>query len=189
MKISYVSLCIIMLISVFQPSCASGQSTGLYDEQDIPDTETIDRLVVYKDEAIMEAWSGTRLLKNYKVSTGLSDGPKRFQGDKRTPEGIYRIDSRHKSKKYRLFLHVSYPNDEDQKNYKKGLKDGTIEKGTGIGSAIGVHGEKSGYEKLPLGWFNWTAGCIAVSNDDIDELYERVIKNAVIEIWAEREEL
>ena len=143
-----------------------------------------DRLVVYKTEHVMEAWAGETLVKTYAVAVGRGGGgPKRTSGDNKTPEGTYRIDSRHRSSKFHLFLHVSYPSAEDRKAFKEQKKKGKLPRRARIGGAIGIHGEKKGREWLPHKLIDWTQGCIAVDNDEIEELYERVEKNAVLEIY------
>lgn len=160
-------------------TCSSG-SGAPFDGRSLPKTR-IDRLVLYKSRHRLQAWSGKRLLKTYKVSIGKgSAGPKRHEGDDRTPEGTYRIDSRHHSKTYHRFLHISYPNKRDRAAYAKLRKQGRIPKGKGIGGAIGIHGEKRGFGWLPHKWFDWTRGCVAVDDDEIEELYRAVVQGAVI---------
>ena len=111
-------------------------------------------------------------------------GPKRWEGDLRTPEGSYRIDRRHRSRQFLRFLHVSYPNREDRRRYRRLSAEGTVPEGAGIGSAIGVHGQP----QMAMGGLvgvlglNWTAGCIAVRDREILDLYRAVVPNARIEI-------
>ena len=165
-----------------QNTYAQEQSTvGLYDKKPIPTNERIDRLVVYKSKHIMEAWSGKRLLKVYQISIGKGNpGPKRHQGDNKTPEGEYRINNRFVSKKFHRFLQISYPENKDRKAFLKSKANGLIPKDAKIGGSIGIHGEKKGYERLPHKWADWTQGCIAVNNDEIEELFIAVKPNAKV---------
>ena len=122
-------------------------------------------------------------MKTYRVATGSgSGGHKRMEGDKRTPEGEYRIDSRHVSGDYLRFLHVSYPNARDRKSFRKAKRSGALPNDARIGGAIGIHGEAKGYGGLSHKTVNWTDGCIAVDNDEILELYEAIHHNAKVVI-------
>lgn len=162
-------------------ACAAAQVAGAGA---LPADGRIDRLVVDKSDHRMDAFSGERLVRTYRVAIGAGGlGPKRFEGDGHTPEGAYRIDRRHESRRFHRFLHVSYPNDEDRRRHRALLERGEIPEGTGIGGDIGVHGESDVAAVRALGRsIDWTAGCISVSDPEIEELYRAVVPNAVIEI-------
>jgi len=139
---------------------------------------------VSKADNRLEAFSSPRLIKTNRAAVGGGgEGDKRFEGDGRTPEGSYRIDSRHRSARFHRFLHISYPNREDRRRFRAARRRGDVPTGRGIGSAIGIHGTPGGFGGLPhtLG-FDWTAGCVAVSNGEIEELFRAVRPNAVIQI-------
>jgi len=173
----------LLLPGIILALVSSAPSAALADDP-LPDGAEIDRIVVYKGKHTMEVYDGETLLKTYTVAVGRGGkGPKRTSGDNKTPEGKYRIDGRHKSSKFHRFLHVSYPNREDKNAFKQGKKKGTIRSGARIGGAIGLHGEKKDRTWLPHKWVDWTQGCIAVDNDEIEELYRAVKKNAVLEIY------
>jgi murein L,D-transpeptidase YafK len=144
----------------------------------------IDRLRIFKKRHRMEVFSGKRRVKVYRVVIGRGGaGPKRFEGDGRTPEGRYVIDSRHPSRKFLLFLHVSYPSARDRAAFRAAKAAGKLPAGARIGGSIGIHGEKKGFWSwLPHKWFDWTRGCVAVDNEEIRELYPAVKENAVVEI-------
>lgn len=154
--------------------CAVGCSAA----RPIPTGEKIDRLVIYKADHRMEAWSGKKLLKTYGIAIGSGNpDPKRQRGDKKTPEGRYVIDRRFVSKKFHRFLHISYPNQNDRQAFAK------LKTNNDIGGDIGIHGEKSSYGWLPHKWVDWTQGCIAVDNDEIEELYRLVVPGAEVIIY------
>lgn len=93
-------------------------------------------------------------------------GTKQYRGDKATPEGKYHVTkkkARHQTKYYKALL-INYPNDEDKARYNSLVKKGIIPK-RGIGNLIEIHGD--GGKGI-----NWTDGCVALTNDDIDRLYE-----------------
>lgn len=162
-------------------SCGAAANGGAYPAG-IPRGVRVDRIVVHKGDHLMEAWSGDTLVRTYEVAVGYGGiGPKRFEGDGRTPEGTYRIDSRHRSRSFQRFIHVSYPNGEDRRRYRRLRREGEVPEGAGIGGDIGIHGYPEGWAAIRR-LFDWTAGCIAVDNDEIEELYRAVAPGAVIEI-------
>lgn len=162
-------------------SSAAGEAPP---ERRLPRGARVDRLIAYKGAHRLEAYAGDRLLATYRIAIGAGgEGPKRWEGDRRTPEGVYRIDRRHQSRRYHRFLHVSYPNDEDRRRYEALRARGEVPEGKGIGGDIGVHGEARGEELRRLDVTrDWTEGCIAVSDGEIEALYEAVVRDAVIEI-------
>jgi lipoprotein-anchoring transpeptidase ErfK/SrfK len=166
-------------------ACASLAQEGRYEGTALPASARIDRIVIDKSDHTLEAYAGSTLLKTYSVAIGIGgEGPKQWEGDQRTPEGVYRIDSRHRSRDFHRFLHVSYPNAADRRRYRELRARGEVPRGAGIGRDIGIHGEPSdfgGMLAVALD-FDWTAGCIAVSNEEIEELYAAVVPNAVVEI-------
>jgi murein L,D-transpeptidase YafK len=99
-------------------------------------------------------------------------GPKRFQGDEKTPEGRYKIDWGNPDSSYHLSLHISYPNSQDEV-YAASF-------GRSPGGMIMIHGQPNGYDGRVTG--DWTDGCIAVSNEEIEVLWEAVPDGTVIDI-------
>lgn len=143
----------------------------------LPSDVRFDKIVVEKSERRLTAWSGGKMLREYRVALGPNAvGPKRVQGDKKTPEGVYRVDGKNPHSRYYKNLGVSYPNAQDRKN--------AAALGKSPGGDIKIHG--LGPEFRHLGkdqWtYDWTLGCIAVTDEEIDELYEHTDVGAVIEI-------
>lgn len=148
-----------------------------YPESKLPEGTKIDRLVVIKSERIMEAYSGDELVKTYKIALGGNPvGDKQSEGDKRTPEGEYTINDRNASSGYHKNLGVSYPNQNDRLAAKA--------LGVDPGGEIKIHGLKNGIGAI--GKFHrlldWTAGCIAVTDQEMDELYNAVGNDTPITI-------
>jgi murein L,D-transpeptidase YafK len=146
-----------------------------YPETDLPADSKIDKLIVIKHERIMRAYSNGQLVKIYKISIGQNAvGDKEFQGDKRTPEGEYKINDRNPNSAYHKNLGVSYPNRADVVEAKRrGLKPGGDIKIHGLRNGLGFLGK---FHRL----FNWTAGCIAVTDREMDELYRSVANGTPI---------
>lgn len=148
-----------------------------YPEPKLPSNTKINSLIVYKSKRQMEAYFDGKLLKVYKISLGRNPiGDKQFEGDKKTPEGVYYINAKNPKSGYHKNLGISYPDKEDVKISK------TI--GKPSGGDVKIHGLKNGQSFISKfqRWYDWTAGCIAVTNEEVDELYETVDIGTKIEI-------
>lgn len=136
-----------------------------------------DKILIEKKERRLTLFSKGKELKTYKIALGGNpDGPKVRQGDNKTPEGLYVIDSRNKASSYHLSLHISYPNEKDKKRAKQ--------LGVSPGGDIMIHGIKNG-----LAWvgdrhtgIDWTKGCIAVTDEEIEEISKLVPNGTTVEI-------
>ncbi len=135
----------------------------------------IDALVVYKSERKLVAFSKGKLIKTYSIALGKSPvGAKQFQGDNKTPEGVYFINGKNAHSVAYKNLGISYPNSRDISNSK----------GKPTGGDIKIHGLMNNF------WFvgnfhrifDWTNGCIAVNNWEMEELFNAVSVGTKIEI-------
>lgn len=160
----------------------------LHAQTTLPEGARIDRLVVDKSEGRMWAYEGENEVAVYRVAVGRGGmGPKQWEGDGRTPEGMYRIDERHRSADFYRFLHVSYPEAEDRERYDALEASGALPmengRAVGIGGAIGIHGTGDGFWRRVFGRsLNRTQGCIMVSNEEAVALYSAVVARAILEI-------
>ncbi|MFZ2323358.1 MAG: L,D-transpeptidase family protein [Ignavibacteriaceae bacterium] len=143
----------------------------------LPTNRYIDKIIVEKSRRLMHIYSQDDLLKTYHISLGFNPiRDKKFEGDGRTPEGIYEINSKNPESVCFLNLGISYPNENDIA--------GALKLGKNPGGDIKIHGIKNGYGiigKLHL-LKDWTNGCIAVTNNEIRELYLNVPIGCIIEI-------
>jgi tetratricopeptide (TPR) repeat protein len=136
-----------------------------------------DKILIEKKERRLTLISKGRVLKTYKIALGGDpNGPKERQGDNKTPEGTYVIDSRNKDSHYHLSLHISYPNEKDKKRAKQ--------RGVSPGGDIMIHGIKNGFS-----WVgdlhtevDWTKGCIAVTDEEIEEIDKLAPNGTIVEI-------
>ena len=145
--------------------------------QAIPENVSIDKIIVIKSKHTMEVYSKNQLIKTYKIAIGRGGiGAKEYEGDKKTPEGIYKIISKNKDSGYHNNLGVSYPNLNDIERCKK------LNKPTG--GDIKIHGLKNGFGFIGKmhHLFDWTLGCIALTNQEIDELSVHTTIGTIIEI-------
>jgi murein L,D-transpeptidase YafK len=147
--------------------CAIGW--GLWPGTALPLDAKADLVVVRKSARLIELYRGAELLKAYPVSLGRHPvGKKQQQGDGRTPEGEYRLDYRNPNSSFHKALHISYPKSDDVAAARMG--------GVDPGGLVMVHGMKNG-----LGWLgrlhrviDWTDGCVAVTNREMDEIWRAV---------------
>lgn len=143
----------------------------------LPRGTTIDRIVVEKAARKLSILRDGKVLKTYRVALGRNPvGAKEQEGDMKTPEGVYTIDYRNPQSDYHLALHISYPSDEDNKR--------AAQRGVNAGFDIMIHGLPNG-----RGWIgathrqkDWTAGCIAVTDEEIAEIYRVTPDGTTIEI-------
>jgi murein L,D-transpeptidase YafK len=137
----------------------------------------VDRLVVYKHEHKLVLISGGRELRSYRVALGGEPiGPKTRQGDHRTPEGSYVLDSRNPNSHFYKAFHISYPNPKDMAVAKK--------LGLSPGGDIMLHGLPKEYAFVGKAHtlHDWTDGCIAISNEEMDEIWKLVRVGTPIDI-------
>lgn len=138
---------------------------------------TIDRIVVEKSERKLSLLRNGNVIKTYQIALGRNPvGAKQEEGDMKTPEGVYKIDSRNPQSDYHLALHISYPSPEDNAR--------AAARGVNAGFDIMIHGLPNG-----KGWIgaahrqmDWTAGCIAVTDEEIEEIWRVVPDGTTVEI-------
>ncbi|WP_461206952.1 L,D-transpeptidase family protein [Clostridium sp. DL1XJH146] len=152
-------------------------------------------IIIYKDKHVLELYANNKLIGRFRIYLGQSPiGDKEKEGDFKTPEGNYYICTINDKSKYSLFLGLSYPNIEDA---KRGLENGLIDQNlfnqieeninnkkqplwnSPLGGAIGIHGVgtfKGNWKK------DWTAGCIALNDEDIAIIGQYVKYGTEVEI-------
>jgi len=130
--------------------------------------EAADRILVKKSERRLYLLHADQVLREYPIRLGLNPyGPKQREGDFRTPEGVYRVSRRNTSSDFFLSLEVSYPSDADRERARRsGVKPGGL---------IMIHGQPNVPRKSPDFYASndWTDGCIAVSNSDMVDIWQR----------------
>lgn len=175
-KFILISLILILSITIF---IILKYTNGEQIQQDERLAEGVkaDKVIVYKEARKMDLLNSGKILKSYKISLGKNPvGHKEREGDSRTPEGKYILDWRNPESKYHLSIHVSYPDEKDKEAAK------TL--GVSPGGDIMIHGCPNG-----LGWNwkdfkekDWTDGCIAVNDEEMEEIWRAVDNGTQIEI-------
>ncbi|HXX46127.1 MAG TPA: L,D-transpeptidase family protein [Candidatus Acidoferrales bacterium] len=140
-------------------------------------TVRADKIVVQKSNREMTLFSDGKPIKTYKISLGRQpQGAKEREGDHKTPEGHYIIDAKIEQSRFHRALHISYPNEADRERARK--------LGVNPGGAVEIHGLGDGF-----GWVgalhrevDWTDGCIAVTNGEIDGIWPMVAVGTSVDI-------
>jgi len=168
--LAFSTVCLMATLGML--GCSSREMKSL-----MPGDQKADRIVVVKSKHTMKLMAKDRILKVYTIALGRgSSGPKERTGDNKTPEGQYVIDQKNATSRFHLALHISYPNAADRKR--------AHDAGVDPGGAIMIHGVQNGF-----GWlgslqhdFDWTEGCIALTNPEIEEIWRLVPVGTPIEI-------
>ncbi len=158
-------------------TCAPPMPEGPVVQDPGPLPKMADRVLVLKGERKLILMAGDRTLRTYTVSLGqVPVGHKQREGDSKTPEGIYTLDDRNPNSEYHRSLHISYPSPADRESARR--------RGVSPGGDIMIHGLPNG-----SGWigedhaqYDWTEGCIAVTNEEIQEIWDMVADGTPIEI-------
>ena len=140
-------------------------------------TGSVEKILIEKKERRLMLLSKGDVIKTYKIALGGDPiGPKEREGDNKTPEGTYVIDSRNKDSHYHRSLHISYPNERDKKRAR--------ELGVSPGGSIMIHGIKKGFSWVGNAHteVDWTRGCIAVTDEEIEEINKVVPNGTIVDI-------
>ncbi|MFZ1694411.1 MAG: L,D-transpeptidase family protein [Flavobacteriales bacterium] len=131
---------------------------------------------VHKSKRRFEVVAQGHVLKSYSCVLGeVPVGDKFHQGDRKTPEGSFTFRSKRVHAQWHKFIWVDYPNAESWKRYNERKAKGLIPRGKDIGGEIGIHGVPEGMDHWIDTGADWTWGCIALRNADVDEVYPYII--------------
>lgn len=139
------------------------------------EAETADRLVIKKAQRRLYLMRGDRAMRIYPIALGYQPlGRKGREGDGRTPEGRYTLDWRNAKSRFHRALHISYPSSQDERR--------AASRGENAGGMILIHGQPGGSRGSSRIEGDWTLGCIAVSNAEIEEIWQLTLDGTPIEI-------
>lgn len=146
-------------------------------QQDDSLSVAVDKVLVRKGERRLYLMSGDQVVRSYRISLGDNpNGHKLYEGDERTPEGEYTLDWRNPNSDFYKSIHISYPSEQDRElAHNWGLSPG---------GSIMIHGLPNGAEDMAFAFrgLDWTDGCIAVSNEEMDEIWQLVSDGTPISI-------
>ena len=168
------ALCLSVLLIASAPAFATEQASA--DGQQIVSAKA-DQVLVLKGERRLLLLRAGEVLRSYRVALGWDPtGPKQSQGDGRTPEGRYELDWRNPESKFYRAIHISYPAPSDLARAR--------DQGLSPGGNIMIHGLPNDLEIIGSDHakWDWTEGCIAVTNAEMDEIWSYVDDGTPIEI-------
>ena len=172
---AFVLLC---SLAMLLGASAGGGSFPQGNASELPDVSPpVDRILIVKSTRTLTLESQGKAVKTYKVALGGQPvGAKQMQGDHKTPEGVYSVDAKNPHSQFYRALHLSYPNSADRARARK--------LGASPGGDVEIHGLGKTY-----GWIgarhrlsDWTDGCVAVTNEEIDEIYKLVAVGTPVEL-------
>lgn len=172
--------CFLFVVLISLLSLRSDATADLYNVRLDPSRINISKvfLLVDKSDYRMYLYEDVTLLKIYKVVFGNEDrSDKYIQGDRRTPNGTFRIAGKRVDNRWSRFLLLDYPNAESYARFQERQSKGLIKKGADIGGGIGIHGVEtnSGIRDSYVDQrINWTLGCVSMKDRDVNELYNIV---------------
>jgi len=165
------------LAAIISTSAIAYVKSTSENKNPIPPSIVIDRVFVDKSDRVLKLMSNGKVIRSYRIALGgRPTGHKQQEGDQRTPVGVYTLDYKNENSIAHRSIHISYPNTED--------KARATSLGVSPGGDIMIHGQMNGFGHL--GWLNqqrdWTDGCIAVTNDEMDNIMAAVTIGTSIEI-------
>lgn len=140
-------------------------------------------IVVEKSKYRLTVFYQKKPIKSYAIALGANPkDDKMRQGDKRTPEGIFRVKELYYHSEWSKFIWFDYPNAESWRKFAAAKARGVLKPSDSIGGEIGIHGVSKGQDWLIDRQINWTLGCISLKNKDVDEIYGLLQRGTTIEI-------
>lgn len=162
MNIAKVAAILLMVIGLV--GCGGKSSSSRFKSYSGP---KVTNVLIEKSERRMYLFHNDKVLKTYDVDLGFAPrGHKQFEGDGKTPEGVYYIDRRNPNSSFHLSLGISYPNAKDRAF--------AASHGKSPGGEIFIHGQPNKQARKRPDDPDWTAGCISVTNDQMEEIYAMV---------------
>lgn len=161
-----------LLLTLAPPGLASELATSA-----LGPVPAISEVVVRKQERRLYLMAGDDVIRTYRISLGDNPvGHKLYEGDERTPEGHYTLDWRNANSDFYKSIHISYPNAQDRELASAW--------GLDPGGSIMIHGlpNEAGDYAFAYRGLDWTNGCIAVSNEEMDEIWQLVADGTPIQI-------
>jgi len=139
-------------------------------------------VLIEKSKHRLTMYYNQKPVKAYPVVFGDPRGDKQREGDRKTPEGIFKIQDMYPHPSWSKFLWLNYPTAQSWCKHRRSKQQREIPFSSGIGGEIGIHGVPPGQDSLIKNRTNWTLGCPALTNQDINELYDLVQVGTSVEI-------
>jgi murein L,D-transpeptidase YafK len=141
------------------------------------------KIVIDKSDYELQVYDQDGWLMTFPVVFGNKDfKDKQMEGDRKTPNGHFRIAHKKYHKEWGCFLLLDYPNQESYRRFKERRSKGLLPASAKIGGGIGIHGTRPNEEFVVDKYINWTNGCISVKYSDIFELYNLIPLGTEVEV-------
>jgi murein L,D-transpeptidase YafK len=141
------------------------------------------RINISKSEYKLSIINKGKTIKDYMIVLGRDPvNDKLREGDRRTPEGDFRVQDLYPHPSWSKFIWINYPTKQSWTKHERAKAKGEIDTGCGIGGEIGIHGVPSGDDGLVEQGVNWTQGCISLKTEDINEIFEVVQVGTIVTI-------
>lgn len=173
-SLSMLTLVLAVLLASLLANAAKASELKGHAMDDMPQ---VDQVLVRKHERRLYLMADDNVVRSYRISLGDNpSGHKLFEGDERTPEGDYVLDWRNADSDFYKSIHISYPNDQDRSNAHAWGQD--------PGGSIMIHGLPNDVGDMAFAYtgLDWTDGCIAVNNAEMDEIWQLVSDGTPIQI-------
>ena len=159
--------------------------TEIFFQHHIPDSLTSELFIsIHKADRKLEIRTDSTVFMRFPVVLGLKpEGDKQMQGDRKTPEGRFKIRDLYPHDRWSYFIWIDYPNDTSRQRFQARRENGEIPADAAIGGEIGIHGVPEGRDDLIDRKLDWTWGCISLRNKDVKRVYDLAYKGMEVVIW------
>ncbi|MCX6352320.1 MAG: L,D-transpeptidase [Bacteroidetes bacterium] len=141
-------------------------------------------IIIHKSDYELSIANNGKILKTYPVVFGGNPvDDKLKEGDGCTPEGVFHIRNKYPHKSWSYFMWVDFPTKESLAKHNKAKKEGKLKPDDTIGGEVGIHGVPKGTDAMIKTRYNWTLGCISLTNEDITEVYNNITVGAKVSIY------
>ena len=162
-------------------SCGQKSLQTIVKESKIPKNELV--ITIDKTKYTLSVSHKDKKLITYPCIFGFNAiDDKQQEGDGCTPEGTFKIRSKYAHRSWTYFIWIDYPNKESWRRFNKRKAEGKISKTSTIGGEVGIHGVPDGSDSMIAEKYNWTLGCISLTNKDITDLYRSIGEGTIIKI-------
>ena len=176
-QLRYLSLLPTLALCLLLTTLSSAAAAREFNLAMLDQAPRVNQVLVRKEERRLFLMSGDEVIRSYRISLGGNPyGHKLYEGDQRTPEGSYTLDWRNSESDFYKSIHISYPNEQDRSQAAAWGQD--------PGGSIMIHGLPNGAEDMAFAYLglDWTEGCIAVANHEMDEIWQLVSDGTPIHI-------
>ncbi|MEO0473170.1 MAG: L,D-transpeptidase [Bacteroidota bacterium] len=183
---NHLFIILALLFGSCQLNLSQKESThNPFFQQQIPDSLVDDLFInIHKADRSLEIRTDSVVFMRFPIVLGLKpEGDKQMQGDRKTPEGRFKIRDLYPHDRWTYFIWLDYPTQESRRRFAERKNNGQIPASASIGGEIGIHGVPAGRDDLIKNRQDWTWGCISLNNTDIQTVYQLAHRGMEVVIW------